>query len=245
MTEKAASSDGSHFVIYSKKENSPNLYLVNIDGSVEKNLTQALNLPEIKYFLGWSGDSSHFALDSSQGLYIIALDGKTIHLTDNYLNIFNPPSWSPNSKNLVMGCNADKKHRNICITDIDGNTIQTFDYDISAISDGIWSNDSMMYAFSFEDKYNHYEVHVIWPETGLDKVITSYTYNGADGIEWSPDNQWLLIAGAGPAIKDFPSARYPHSTPLLCDLQGNCNNLLVDVNNFLVASASWATVTAP
>jgi Tol biopolymer transport system component len=234
------SPDGKFILIQSGKSGSINLFLVNTDGSGEKNLTGSLGLKHIYGSLEWSPDGTRFAFHSDLGLFIMSIDGSVINMNNG-----SEPKWSPDGKHLAYTCNTAISF-NLCISDTDGeNSVKfTSRYEIWGVHT-TWSPDSKKILY-LSGMGSYYQVHILWLDTSEDKIIfdinRQLTWDNPTDFNWSPDSQWLLITGIGPVAHYIGSSDFIRNMPLLCNLVAECHDF--SQNGLTVIEASWAISTA-
>jgi Tol biopolymer transport system component len=115
------SPDGTQ-IVFSRVEGNDGTYIINADGSEERQLTEIVALEP-----AWSPDGTRIAFGSDhggfRGIYIIDADGSNIQrLSDTRLGE-NCPDWSPDGTKLVFASWRDGDGE-IYIMDADGGNLQ-------------------------------------------------------------------------------------------------------------------------
>jgi len=234
--EQEASPDGRYILIQSGKLGSPNLFLVDANGSGKKNLTADLKLTNL-YQFDWSPDSSRFAFYAyvPQGLAVVIMltDGTIVKTIEDA----ELPRWSPDGQQLLFSCNRTETKSDLCISDRDGNNIVILPVKSPNAFDSRWSPDGTKILYS---SGRSRDAHVVWIETGEDVLLSRGCSNGYTLGAWSPDSQWILLDHCGPRMRLSyigGVSRDEATTVLLCDLQAKCHDL--NHGGLFVRAASW------
>jgi hypothetical protein len=237
--EREPSPDGTAILIQSGKSGSEDIYLVNVDGSGEKNLTAGLGFTKI-YQFQWAPDSSKFAFYGvlpPQGIVVMTMyrDGSDAKVIATNARLI---LWLHDGR-LVYTCNTQQAKEDLCIFDQAGSEIVLIKGSGSFSSMFSPDLEKIFYSDGWRgyDGKTRIEYHVHWIRSGEDVSLGTFVYldmwagyTGADS--WSPDSQWLLIQNSGPTGHSTNLA-----TPLLCDLQANCYPL--NSPDFGIYGAEW------
>lgn len=253
VQEMQPSPDGKYILIQSGKSGSINLFLVNTDGSGERNLTADIGLSDI-YQVYWSPNSMRFAfgggIAGKVAVVIMNIDGTFMKIIKGDVG---DPKWSPDGKHLAYTCNTSISF-NLCVSDADcENSVKFQSRQRIAGYETTWSPDGkkILYIAGVGDTY---QVHVLWPDQNIDIRITTVRYLdfqnfGYVGYQWSPDSEWLLINGGGTPLQTNQELGYvghlaQYATALLCDLQAKCHSFDNQAFDNIVLEADWALTTA-
>jgi len=174
---------------YSTRTGSPDLFLINADGT---GLEQLTSWPTDERVPDWSPDGRTLVFysnnDGDYDLYTLSLSSRAItKLTFNDCNDYSP-QWSPDSKQIVYYSDCDG-NREIYLIHPDGANIQqlTFTTDVYNWFPA-WSPDGRQIAFA-SNRAGQYDVYAMNLDgSGLQLIITGCI------PAWSPDGLRIAYA---------------------------------------------------
>jgi Tol biopolymer transport system component len=194
------------------------IYVASVDGTGVQNVSRSPDSAD--WGPSWSPVAPLIAWNTERGqrrgfrLGLVAPDGSDLRIVpnDRYVEY---PAWSPDGKRVAFmsqeaDASGDDPNYNIYVMNIDGGGLaQLTD---SPGEDGFpaWSPDGSKIAFSStRDDCRNSQAAACLRSTGIGPVHTVYMMN-ADGsdprrvspgdamfVDWSPDGQYLVLAGAG------------------------------------------------
>ena len=113
------------FTAYGRDGNQADIYVMDINGGRQRNLTKHAIADEVHP--AWSPDGRKIAFvsgrDGNSNIYVMDADGKNVHqLTDHPVSDTNP-AWSPNGRKIAFVSYGDGVDSAIYIMDADGGGI--------------------------------------------------------------------------------------------------------------------------
>ncbi len=189
----------SKIVFISLRDGRPEIYIMNADGSEQKNLSH--NPGDLVPV--WSPDGTKIAFHRNPEIYVMNADGsEQKNLTNNPAHD-QYPSWSPDGKKIAFASDRDGTN-GIYVMNADGQDIRRLTYSgigFFVSSFPSWSPNGKRIAFhSYRDR-NH-EIYVMNADGSEQKRLTNNRpYN--DHPFWSPDGKKIAFI----AVRDGNAAQ--------------------------------------
>ena len=180
-------------VFGASREGNRDLYLMNIDGSEQINIT---NHPADDIYGAWSptGEQILFASDRDRGydLYLMDADGQNVQRVFGKSAHREAPTWSPDGKQIAY-TRREQGKRVIYIAAIDSKKEERL-----AIGSGpAWSPDGMEIAYTVKAGQDRWEMHILNVRTRKQKVFfppkAMPTWMGSIPA-WSPEGDKLAFS---------------------------------------------------
>ena len=201
------SPDGKQMVYYSYRgEALPDLFIANVDGSNERQLTSTSEVWEIAPSWSPNGDSIIFSAGPSMGdleIFSIKPDGTGLQqLTDGEGN-GHIASWSPDGEAIVYSRFVDKENVEIrYLIPKSGKEHLMTKPNTGRNTNPVWSPDGKTIAFvSDRDEKGKDELYVTDPHFKHIKKITDDELR-QDFVTWAPDSQQVLFSAAEDGAKN-------------------------------------------
>lgn len=193
------SPDGTKIAYRHERNDEPEIWLMNADGSGQRRLARGLSP-------AWSPDGSTIAYASPgdlpcppgrgprcSGLSIVNADGSGQHRVP-HTDGGEYPSWSPDGKQIAFNSNLSGDHV-MYIVNADGSGL----VDLSKVGEGwqvAWSPDGRSILFASHRDYpdGYTDVYVMRPD-GSD--VRRLTHNRAYTPAWSPDGKHIVASAPG------------------------------------------------
>ncbi len=180
-------------VFGASREGNRDLYLMNIDGSDQINIT---NHPADDIYGAWSptGEQILFASDRDKGydLYLMDPDGKNVRRVFGKSAHREAPAWSPDSKQIVY-TRREQGKRVIYIASIDSKKEER----VAIGSTPAWSPDGMEIAYTVKAGQDRWEMYILNVRTRKQKVFfppkAIPTWMGSIPA-WSPEGDKLAFS---------------------------------------------------
>lgn len=194
------SPDGEKIVFASDREETYDVWVVNVDGS---GLTRLTEDPTGDFSPRWSPDGKRIAFTRAGSLMVMDSDGSNVRaVTEAKTEAVAPPceagaflgNWSPDGERLTFyAASATRGLGQVCIVDLDGSNLTVVVEDPPGYHvEPVWSPDGEWIAFRSIREGNH-EIYIVHPDG---TSVTNLTNHPATDLEpdWSPDGQWIVFA---------------------------------------------------
>ncbi|MCB9436741.1 MAG: VWA domain-containing protein [Anaerolineales bacterium] len=176
--------DASEIVFVSDRTGSPQLYIMNGDGTNTHQLTYNSVDPGSP---SWSPDGTHIAFETRMGgtfeIFTIRADGSDLtQITSNDVNDLGP-SWSPDGSKIAFHAGTENNF-NIYVVNVDGTDRRQITFDSGAVTrSAAWASDSQHIVY-FSDASGGREIYVTNIATLETQQLTANTV--FDGMpDWS------------------------------------------------------------
>ena len=199
----------AQIVFVSKRDGNPEIYLMDINGKNQRNLT---NNRHEDWHPSWAPDGKRIAFISDRDghpdrvpgwftseIYVMDADGgNQQNLTNNPADD-RYPSWSPNGKQIAFVSDRDGNSE-IYVMDADGRNLQRLTENPNEDGYPSWSPDGERIVFTsqreghVEDKFGITdEIYVMDTDGGNQQRLTENRNNDWDPV-WSPDGKRIAFA---------------------------------------------------
>ena len=202
----AWSPDGTHIAFESWRNQNHDLYVMNADGSGERQLTSS---PQPERSATWSPDGQRICFrretgDSALGweLFVINADGTgETNITNNAANDADP-AWSPDGERIAFVSTRAESRWCLYTMKPDGSDVQMLSKTPNGYVYPAWSPDGRRIAFTGVVD-NQYEIFVIDAEGQNEQQLTQL--GGLSTLAaWSPDGTLIAFEHRG---NEFPYGR--------------------------------------
>lgn len=199
--ESDLSLDGSKIVFASNREDSYNIYVMEVDGS---GLTRLTDDAAGDFSPRWSPDDKLVAFSRTGSLMVMDADGENVRqVTQAKPGPTAGPceagaflgGWSPDGQRLTFyAASSTRSQGQVCTVDIDGSNLTVVAGEPpNQHVEPTWSPDGEWIAYRFiEPNTDNYEIYKV----RLDGTsATNLTNNPAMDLEpdWSPDGEWIVF----------------------------------------------------
>ena len=176
---------------FSNRDRVRDVYVINWDGSEEKNLTSN---PKADYFSSWSPDGKKILFMSARHekheIYVMNADGsERVNLTNHPAND-ESPSWSPDGDKISFKSDRDGKTE-IYVMDANGSNQINLTNNPSSDWGAQWSPNGKKLAFMSARDGNH-EIYVMNADGSGQKNLTNNPAYDM-GTSWSPDGSKIAF----------------------------------------------------
>ena len=136
------------FTAYGRDGNQADIYVMDINGGRQRNLTKHAIADEVHP--AWSPDGRKIAFvsgrDGNSNIYVMDADGKNVHqLTDHPVSDTNP-AWSPNGRKIAFQSSRDGNVE-IYVMDADGGNVRRLTHRLAFDIMPAWSPNGRKIAF--------------------------------------------------------------------------------------------------
>ena len=179
------------FTAYGRDGNQADIYVMDINGGRQRNLTKHAIADEVHP--AWSPDGRKIAFvsgrDGNSNIYVMDADGKNVHqLTDHPVSDTNP-AWSPNGRKIAFQSSRDG-NMEIYVMDADGGNVRRLPHRLAFDIMPAWSPNGRKIAFvSYGDGVDS-AIYIMDADGGGIVRLTTYP---AEYPVWSPDGRQLAF----------------------------------------------------
>jgi len=187
-----AYADGSKIAFVSVRDGNYEIYIMNVDGSGQTNLT---NNSAIDLYPSFSPDGSKIAFESSRDgndeIYIMNVDGSgQTRLTNNSAGDYSP-SFSPDGSKIAFASNRDGNNE-IYIMNVDGSGQTNLTNNLATDFYPSFSPDGSKIAFS-SDRDGNYEIYIMNVDgSGQTRLTNNSAFDGYPSF--SPDGSKIAFS---------------------------------------------------
>ena len=154
------SPDGTQFAILSIRNGNSEVYIIDTDGSNEKNLS---NNPWEDTHPSWSPDGTQIAFSSDRDgngeIYVIDSDGSNLKRLTSNTSWNGSPAWSPDGKKIAFTSNRDGNSE-VYVMNSDGSNQMNLTGNSATDAGPIWSPDGGKIVFTSERDGNS-EIYIM------------------------------------------------------------------------------------
>ncbi len=165
------SPDGTQFAILSIRNGNSEVYIIDTDGSNEKNLS---NNPWKDTHPAWSPDGKKIAFSSDRDgnakIYVIGSDGSNLKRLTNTTFWDGSPAWSPDGKKIAFSSDRDGNSE-VYVMNSDGKNQKNLTGNSATDAGPIWSPDGEKIAFT-SDRDGNSEIYVMDSDGSNQKRLT-------------------------------------------------------------------------
>ena len=165
------SPDGTQFAILSIRNGNSEVYIIDTDGSNEKNLS---NNPWEDTHPAWSPDGEKIAFSSDRDgnakIYVVDSDGSNLKRLTNNTFWDGSPAWSPDGEKIAFTSGRDGNSE-VYVMNSDGSNQKNLTRNSSTDAGPIWSPDGEKIAFT-SDRDGNSEIYVMDSDGGNQKRLT-------------------------------------------------------------------------
>ena len=179
------------FTAYGRDGNQADIYVMDINGGRQRNLTKHAIADEVHP--AWSPDGRKIAFvsgrDGNSNIYVMDADGKNVHqLTDHPVSDTNP-AWSPNSQEIAFQSTRDG-NIDIYVMDTNGGNIRRLTHRLAFEITPAWSPNGRKIAFVSYGSGVNFAIYIMDADGSDIERLTNYP---AEFPVWSPDGKQLAF----------------------------------------------------
>ena len=197
-----------HLAFVSKRNESVDIYSINVDGSDEQLLTEQLGV--VNNMPVWSPDGKKIAFmstrDGNKDIYVMDSDGGNVQRITDHPAVDQMPVWSPKSNALAF-VSERNGNADILIYNLEKEELTQLTKSPSNEWDPTWSPNTPELAY-VSDADGDPEIYVI----NADLEIRQLTDNeiGDSVPAWSPDGRWIAFVSTADGKNSDLFAIYPN-----------------------------------
>ena len=179
------------FTAYGRDGNQADIYVMDINGGRQRNLTKHAIADEVHP--AWSPDGRKIAFvsgrDGNSNIYVMDADGKNVHqLTDHPVSDTNP-AWSPNGQEIAFQSTRDG-NIDIYVMDTNGGNIRRLTHRLAFDITPAWSPNGRKIAFVSYGSGVNFAIYIMDADGSDIERLTNYP---AEFPVWSPDGKQLAF----------------------------------------------------
>ncbi len=189
----------------SRRDGKPEIYVMDVDGSNPRRLTQTPGARKGSVQPVWSPDRKQIAFASNRDgnfeIYVMDADGSNVrrltHTQGEGRGCWRP-AWSPDGTTIAFQSNRDgksgkdnKSEYEIYVIEVDGSGLRRLTTNETADLHPAWSPDGKSFVFS-SNRSGHWEIYVMNAEGAH---VRRLTHDGrtAARADWSPDGNKIAF----------------------------------------------------
>lgn len=190
------SPDGKQVVFYSEREGDEEIFIVDVDGS---NLKQITDNTEHDFHPGFSPDGRQIVFssmrDGNNEIYIMNSDGSNQQRITNSSEDDRGPQFSPDGTKIVFHKGSTGNY-NLYLMNVDGSNVQALTNNSASNAIGRFSPDGRQIVFQ-SNRDGNYEIYVMNSDGSNQQRLTN---NPLDDVQafFSPDGRQILYTNYDP-----------------------------------------------